>query len=272
MKKRFLHRILRCLSAWRLVNAKGTKPILVGALALCSASAQDYEFKGGYPTPETIKEAYDDSDLNRAIQYYKFFFPTVSILATYEGNARSGMVENKTPVLLLGSPAQTVLTPNSDTPYAGVNFDLSNGPMVVEVPPGAVMAVVNDLNQRYVMDLGIPGPDAGKGGKHLVLPPGWKGEIPPGYFTATATTFRVLVMFRAIPAGGDVQSAIDKLKALKFYPHKTGGDAAQPQWMAMEKPDGLYAGAMGNQPPVLGETRHGDRSGASLRRLPPLLW
>jgi len=36
------------------------------------------------------------------------------------------------------------------------------------------MAVVNDLSQRYVMDMGLPGPDAGKGGKHIILPPGYK--------------------------------------------------------------------------------------------------
>ncbi|QIF05341.1 DUF1254 domain-containing protein [Roseimicrobium sp. ORNL1] len=204
---------------------------LTGVMVFRCAVAQDYEFKGGYPTAETIQRAYDDADLNRAIQAYKFFYPTVSILATYEGNARAGMVENKNPMLMLGTPAQAVFTPNSDTPYAGANFDLSKGPMVVEIPPGAVMSVVNDLNQRYVMDLGLPGPDAGKGGKHLVIPPGWKGEIPQGYYAAQATTNRVLVLFRAIPTGGDMNAAIDKLKSINFYPHKGGGDADKPVWL-----------------------------------------
>jgi hypothetical protein len=31
------------------------------------------------------------------------------------------------------------------------------------------------------MDMGVPGPDAGKGGKHIILPHDWKGEIPAGY-------------------------------------------------------------------------------------------
>ena len=44
----------------------------------------------------------------------------------------------------------------------------------IDVP---LMCVVNDLNQRYVMDLGLPGPDAGKGGKHVILPPNYKGEV-----------------------------------------------------------------------------------------------
>jgi hypothetical protein len=95
-------------------------------------------------------------------------------------------------MIMEGSPKQFVFTPNSDTPYEGANIDLSNGPMVIELPPGPLMCVVNDLNQRYVMDMGLPGPDAGKGGKHIILPPGYKGKVPAGYFSGTPTTNHVL--------------------------------------------------------------------------------
>jgi len=178
----------------------------------------DYEFKGGFPTAKTVRKAYDDADLMRAVQAYKFFYPTVSIAATWDGNARSGLVPNKVAMLLMGSPAQTVLTPNSDTPYAGVNIDLTDGPVVVELPPGPLMCVVNDLNQRYVMDLGVPGPDGGKGGKHLIIPPGYGARIPEGYYTGTPTTNRALLMLRAIPPEGNVQAAIDQMKTVKVYP------------------------------------------------------
>lgn len=90
---------------------KNAKALLVGALVSMSAlrafaqtaELGGYEFKGGFPTPETIQKAYDDADLNRAITAYKFFYPTVSILATYEGNARAGMTENKNRLLMLGT-------------------------------------------------------------------------------------------------------------------------------------------------------------------------
>jgi hypothetical protein len=29
---------------------------------------KEYTFKGGYPTPETVRRAYDEADLNRAVQ------------------------------------------------------------------------------------------------------------------------------------------------------------------------------------------------------------
>ena len=102
--------------------------------------------------------------------------------------------------------------------------------MVVELPPGPLMCVVNDMNQRYVMDMGLPGPDAGKGGKHLILPPGYKGEVPAGYFTGTPTTNRVLLLIRAIPPGGDVEAAVAMLKTAKLYPFANPAAASQVTW------------------------------------------
>ena len=172
-----------------------------------------YEFQGGYPTPNTVRNAYDDADLVRAIQAYKFFYPTVSFEGTWRGNLAEGAVANRVFPLLEGTPYQLVFTPNSDTPYSGLPLDLSNGPMVVELPPGALMGAANDLNQRWVMDLGLPGPDVGKGGKHLLLPPGYTGHIPDGYYAAMATMNRVLVLLRAIPPAGDNDSANALMKS-----------------------------------------------------------
>jgi hypothetical protein len=40
--------------------------------------------------------------------------------------------------------------------------------MVVDLPSGPLMSAVNDLNQLWVVDIGLPGPDKGKSGKHLI--------------------------------------------------------------------------------------------------------
>ena len=146
----------------------------------CGSRDEPYEFAGGYPTPETVRRAYDEADLNRAVQAYRFFYPSVSIMATWKGNLRAGMVENTVFGLLEGTPRQFVFTPNSDTPYSGLPLDVSGGPMVLEFPPGPLMSTANDLNQRWVIDMGLPGPDRGQGGRHLILPPGYDGEVPRG--------------------------------------------------------------------------------------------
>jgi hypothetical protein len=190
-----------------------------------------YEFEGGYPTLETVQRAYDDADLNRAIQAYRFFYPTVSAAAIYKGNLKAGVVPNKTFIVMYGNPNQIVLTPNSDTPYAGGAIDLTDGPIVVELPEGPLMCVVNDLNQRYVMDMGLPGPDGGKGGRHAVFPPGFSGKIPAGYFAGTATTNRVVLMLRAMPQHGDNDAAVQLLKAVKVYPLGVTGTPPESGWI-----------------------------------------
>jgi len=216
-----------------------TAAILTASLLGCELPKQTpatqtggtgYTFDRSFPSGDTASKAYDDADLNTAITAYKFFYPTVSIAATWKGNAAAGLTTNNQFIILEGSPKQFVFTPNSDTPYEGANVDLTNGPMVVELPPGPLMCVVNDMNQRYVMDMGLPGPDAGKGGKHLILPPGYKGKVPTGYFMGTPTTNHVLLLVRAIPPRGDVQAAIDMLKTAKLYPLNDPAAALKVTW------------------------------------------
>ena len=142
-----------------------------------------YQFVGGFPTPETVARAYDDADLNRAVQAYRFFYPNVSVYGLLAGFEPLGAKYNQTAVVLEGLPRHVLFTPNSDTPYASIPVDLSVGPVAIELPEGPLLGVANDLNFRWVMDVGLPGPDAGKGGKHLILPPGYTGAVPSGFFT-----------------------------------------------------------------------------------------
>jgi len=193
------------------------------------SASESYGFAGGYPTPETVRRAYDEADLNRAVQAYRFFYPSVSIMATWKGNLRAGMVANKVFGLLEGTPEQYVFTPNSDTPYSGLPLDVSDGPMVLEFPPGPLMSTANDLNQRWVIDMGLPGPDKGRGGKHLVLPPGYDTGIPAGFNVGRPTTNRVLVLLRALPRGKDMAGAIELMKSVKVY--RLGQDPEAPEWV-----------------------------------------
>jgi len=50
---------------------------------------------------------------------------------------------------------------------------------VIEIPPGTGPGTVNDAFFRFVTDTGPPGPDKGKGGKYLILPPDYDGELDP---------------------------------------------------------------------------------------------
>src|SRR5262245_40375855 len=98
-----------------------------------------YSFDHGFPTADTMSQSYDDADLNRAIQAYKFFYPTVSGAAIVRGNEEIGIIPNQVFGILDCAPEQLVFTANSDTPYGPLMLDLSVGPLVVELAPGPLI-------------------------------------------------------------------------------------------------------------------------------------
>ena len=180
-------------------------------------SSSPYPFTGGYPSAEASTRARDDADFQRARVAYRFWYPTVSMEGIFQGNRNVGIEDGKAWGIAATGPRQVGLTLNSDTPYGSAALDLSDGPMVIELPPGAFIGLVNDHHQGWVQDLGLPGPDAGKGGRHLVLPPGYAGAIPDGYHVGRSTTMRNLLAVRALPQDGDLQKALDALRAVRIH-------------------------------------------------------
>ncbi|MCY1273874.1 hypothetical protein D9M69_227320 [compost metagenome] len=199
------------------------------AQAAESPAVAPYEFHNGFPTRQTVDRVYDEIDLNRAVQAYRFFYPSVSMYALWKNQLAAGVVPNQTFNLVRGNPKRLAFTANSDTPYGSLLLDLSAGPLVVELPPGPLMCVSNDLNQRWVGDFGLPGADAGKGGKHLILPPGYEGEVPEGYYVHTSSTNGLLLLLRAMPRGG-VQAAFELMKTVKVHPLDPSTPWKEPVW------------------------------------------
>ncbi|MET0530477.1 MAG: DUF1254 domain-containing protein, partial [Microvirga sp.] len=195
-----------------------------------SATDNNYRFERGFPVGKTVQQAYDDADLNRAIQAYRFFYPTVSGAAIVKGNQEIGVVPNKVFGILDCAPEQLVFTANSDTPYGPLLLDLSIGPLVVELPAGPLIVCSMDVNQRWVADMGLPGPDAGKGGKHLLLPPDYEGDVPDGYYVHRASSNKQIVGARSLPVGGDVKAAKERLSTIKVYPLNPSPDWTEPKW------------------------------------------
>src|SRR6516165_4359917 len=185
-----------------------------------------YVFERGYPLADTSKRARDDADLQRAITAYRFWYPTVSVEGIFNGNREAGLKDGEKIGIAAAGPRQIGFTLNSDTPYGSGCLDVSKGPVVIELPPGPYIGLVNDHYQGWVLDMGLPGPDAGKGGKHLVLPPDYKGAIPSGYQAARSKSYQNLLAVRALPVGGDVNKAMDALRAIKVHPLDGNRDVA----------------------------------------------
>jgi len=192
---------------------------------------EGYSFERGYPVGGTSQKAYEENDLNRAVEAYKFFYPTVSGEAIFRGNKKIGIVPNKVFGTLEGGPKTVGFTYNSDTPYAPMLMDLSGGPMVVELPPGPLICIAMDVNQLWIADLGVPGPAKGKGDKVVFLPPGYTGKVPAGYRVVSSPSNTMLTGIRSLPVGGDVAGAIALIKKAKVYPLKPTPGWPATQWL-----------------------------------------
>jgi len=103
------------------------------------------------------------------------------------------------------------LTPQTTTPYVHVEVDVKNGPVVFEIG-SPVLGLLDDAFFRYVSDIGIPGPDKGKGGKYLVVGPNYEGDIPEGYFVIKTRTYRHWLLMRIFVKDRQTKQAVEAFK------------------------------------------------------------
>jgi hypothetical protein len=179
-----------------------------------------FEFKGGYPVGDTAARLLEAQKLNRAIEVYLTQLMPVSEIAVRERIRAFGAKVPQQVVIWedLMDAGTVLLTANTETVYAMAHLDLKmDGPTVVEAPPKMLGFLQNGI-QRYLMDIGPLGPDKGKGGKFLVLPPGYEGEEPKGYFVARSPTFSVTFAVRGFQENGSTAPAVALMKKIRIYP------------------------------------------------------
>ena len=109
--------------------------------------------------------AYDDADLNRAVQVYRLFFPTVSGLAIFKGNERFGLVRQQGVRHARHQAAARRIHPELRYAVRAAAARPERGPLVVELPPGPLIVRRHGREPALGADMGLPGPDAGKGGQ-----------------------------------------------------------------------------------------------------------
>ena len=183
----------------------------------------------GVPTEGSTKAIYDYLDTSRAVNVYLNSIPALSVNALREGQAAMGADTcNKICIWdSLMDSTTVLLTGNTSTMYAVGFLDLlKDGPTVIDLPPG-MLGILDDMAFQYMVDLGVAGPDKGKGGKFLVLPPGYKGDIPKGYFVVPSKTSGVWVFMRgyldkSMPLDKAIPAASKNIRnTLKVYPLST---------------------------------------------------
>ncbi len=180
----------------------------------------------GVPTEKTVETVYEYLDCSRAVNVFINSIPMLSMYTLREGQASVGAdASHKICIWDNLMDSKTILlTGNTSTMYAVGFLDLlKDGPTVIDLPPG-MLGILDDMAFRYMTDLGVAGPDKGKGGRFLVLPPGYEGDVPKGYFVVPSETSGVWVFMRGyldkkLPLEKAIPAASANIrKKLEVYP------------------------------------------------------
>ena len=183
------------------------------------------EYKDGAPSKDTVAKVYDYLDLMHGVETFVNAYQGASVAAIFKGFEDAGIPDNTALIFseLMDAKSQ-FLTANADTVYFWVNLNVTDGPLVVETPPLS-LGIIDDVWFRWVTDFGLPGPDRGEGGRYLLVPPDYKGELPEtGFFVHKLRTTRAMILGRSFLENNDPKPAVALIKKrLKVYPYVPGG-------------------------------------------------
>ena len=190
------------------------------------------EFRDGAPTRATADLLYDHLDFVHGVEAFIAFinaFPGASLAAIRQGFLSIGVEDNSVLVFSeLMDSASLFLTANCDTVYFLSFVDLTDGPMVVDVPPlgapSGILGTIDDMWFRWVTDFGVPGPDRAQGGRYLIVGPGYDGPLPDsGFHVSPARTTRVIVLGRAFMIDNDPRPAVEAIRSgFRISPYQPG--------------------------------------------------
>lgn len=184
--------------------------------------AGELTFVDGFPTDAALIKANDFMDTARAFELFESGMATASMYAMLKGHRDIGVVANKTVALTeqLMDAKSLWLTPNTTTPYAHVEINVKNGPVVIEIA-SPVISIVDDAYFKYVGDIGLGNPqDAGRGGKYIIVGNDYEGGIPEGFIVLETNTYRHWMLTRPFQLPGEsLEQTLAKFKkGLKIYP------------------------------------------------------
>lgn len=184
-----------------------------------SSSETAVKMDGELPSKESLPLLFDEMDFQQATQCYLWALPLVGF-AEWQYQHYKTFKASSNDLVLYNSYADRlgILTANATTPYILTFIDLGvNGPTVIEMPAGRTAGGLADFWQREQATIGEMGPDKGKGGKYVLVPPTLKDFKAPGYFIVPCNTVNMFFGFRTLDPDPKVTETL--LKQVKIYPY-----------------------------------------------------
>jgi hypothetical protein len=200
-------------------NNSTTDTIRVVSTDTASSDPISIAMSGELPAQESIPALFDEMDYQQATQSYLWALPLVTF-AEWQW-IHENVFGAKTGDLVVYNSYQDrlgILTANATTPYMIGFMDLAkSGPLVIEMPAGHTAGGLGDFWQREKAVIGEFGPDKGKGGKYVLVPPTIKNFKAPGYFIIPCSTMNMFFGFRALDPDSVKTQAL--IHGVKIYPY-----------------------------------------------------
>ncbi len=268
------------LSSTALANPVPMKDATLHGNEVIQTPIGDVTLTNTYFDEEASNRLFDEMDYQRAAQSYIWAIPLVSSATWRDTENAAFGVSSPTDFVVLETVKQKsgILTPNLTTPYIFNFSNLKNGAIEIDYPAGETAGGVLDFWQRPLTDLGLTGPDAGKGATYIIVgpeddPAKYQKEGVHVFQSATNNVFiglRILseepdyydkftTEYKMGPVGGDVKAStfikgkdvswlatpprgMDYWKALAAVIQDEPVREIDKPWMAMLEPLGIAKG------------------------------
>ena len=199
--------------------------------------------RNGYLDQSLVEGIRDEQLRVKAISAYEYALPIVGLERWHQGFLEEAEYGDML-IYVSRESKFPILTANTTTPYVITLVDLAKASYYIEIPAGPIGGLIVDIYQSPLSDLGVVGPDGGKGGKYILVGP--EAEVPSDHdadFVVKSTSNLVLLGSRIIGLKGDAyQKSLD---AHRVYPINGNRDdqkfiyaTKKPQWMG-NQPHGL---------------------------------
>jgi hypothetical protein len=220
-----MRNIVRAVVPTVIAGFGGAFIALIGCQSQAAETAKQAVTAQSFSADDLAKRTIE----RRAVEAVIWGIPAVNFDRMYQAmvhDANAGEGSNK--VVYWSRPStwkNQTLTPNPDTIYLMPFFNTKEvGPVVLEIPPadtGSITGSVDDAWQTAIEDVGPAGVDKGKGGKYLILPPGYKDTVPAGYISMRSATYESYALLRSnfkTTSEADIAKAVAYGKRIKVYP------------------------------------------------------
>jgi len=181
----------------------------------------DFELDHSFPAVGEAEKIFELMDHQRASQLYLWGLPLVGMQTWIDGNKEVyGCGYNDVLYVKTFNERRGILTANETTDYFWGGSNTKDGAVVIEIPEGLTVGMIDDMWQQGITDIGLFGPNAGNGGTHVFVGPNTPSDLIPevadGQLIHQSETDQIYYVMRMLGNAEEVKALIDQVQIYNY--------------------------------------------------------